>query len=274
MGITVAEINDLRKQTGAGMMDCKKALTEANGDINEAIDLLRKNGQKVAELRAGRESKEGVVLAYTSEDHKIGVIISLSCETDFVAKNDAFVDFAKSLANIAINSTSLEELKAADLNGRTVEENVIEQIGKIGEKLELKNFRKLTGDMVVPYIHAGYKIGVLVQLSKAGNGSFESAAKDVAMQVAAMNPLALDQNGIDKETADREVAIAKEQALAEGKPENIVEKIAIGRLNKFYKENTLLNQPFVKNDKISVKKMLEEVDKDLSVVAFERVSLQ
>ncbi len=274
MGITVAEINDLRKQTGAGMMDCKKALTEANGDINEAIDLLRKNGQKVAELRAGRESKEGVVLAYTSEDHKTGVIISLSCETDFVAKNDAFVDFAKSLANIAINSTSLEELKTAELNGRTVEENVLEQIGKIGEKLELKNFRKLTGDMVVPYIHAGYKIGVLVQLSKAGNGSFESAAKDVAMQVAAMNPLALDQNGIDKETADREVAIAKEQALAEGKPENIVEKIAIGRLNKFYKENTLLNQPFVKNDKISVKKMLEEVDKDLSIVAFERVSLQ
>ena len=274
MGITVAEINDLRKQTGAGMMDCKKALTEANGDINEAIDLLRKNGQKVAELRAGRESKEGVVLAYTSEDHKTGVIISLSCETDFVAKNDAFVDFAKSLANIAINSTSLEELKTAELNGRTVEENVLEQIGKIGEKLELKNFRKLTGDMVIPYIHAGYKIGVLVQLSKAGNGSFESAAKDVAMQVAAMNPLALDQNDVDKETADREVAIAKEQALAEGKPENIVEKIAIGRLKKFYKENTLLNQPFVKNDKISVKKMLEEVDKDLSVVAFERVSLQ
>ena len=273
MGITVAEINALRQQTGAGMMDCKKALTEANGNMDEAIDFLRKKGQKVAELRAGRESNEGVALAITSEDKTSGVIISLSCETDFVAKNEDFVNFAKSIAGLALNVNSLEELKSSKLGDLTVAERVTEQIGKIGEKLELKNFKKLSGGMVVPYIHANNKIAVLVQLNKAGNGTFETAAKDVAMQVAAMNPLALNKEGIDQATVEREVSVAKEQALAEGKPENIVEKIAMGRLNKFYKENTLLNQAFVKNDKLSIQKMLEEVDKDLSVSAFERVSL-
>jgi elongation factor Ts len=273
MGITVSEINALRQQTGAGMMDCKKALTEANGNMDEAIDFLRKKGQKVAELRAGRESNEGVALAYTSADKTTGVIISLSCETDFVAKNEDFVNFAKSIAEIALTVNSLDELKSSNLGELTIEEKVTEQIGKIGEKLELKNFKKLTGGMVVPYIHANNKIAVLVQLNKLGNGTFESAGKDVAMQVAAMNPLALDKEGIDKETVEREVSVAKEQALAEGKPENIVEKIAIGRLNKFYKENTLLNQAFVKNDKLTIEKMLKEVDGELSISAFERVSL-
>ena len=273
MSITVAEINALRQQTGAGMMDCKKALTEANGDMDEAIDFLRKKGQKVAELRAGRESNEGVALAITSEDKTSGIIISLSCETDFVAKNEAFVDFAKSIADIALTVDSIEELNESKFGDLTVAERVTEQIGKVGEKLELKNFKKLSGGMVVPYIHANNKIAVLVQLNKEGDDTFESAAKDVAMQVAAMNPLALNKEGIDQATVDREMSVAKEQALAEGKPENIVEKIAMGRLNKFYKENTLLNQAFVKNDKLTIQKMLEGVDKDLSVSAFERVSL-
>ena len=232
-------------------------------------------GTDKAEKVDGEKAKDGGT-AVVEPDAK-------SSSTDVAAKSAKSVsgDAQQKSAGKADAPQKLAAGDEIDHDGEELRENkkmtkaqALEQIGKIGEKLELKNFRKLTGDMVIPYIHAGYKIGVLVQLSKAGNGSFESAAKDVAMQVAAMNPLALDQNGIDKETADREVAIAKEQALAEGKPENIVEKIAIGRLNKFYKENTLLNQPFVKNDKISVKKMLEEVDKDLSVVAFERVSLQ
>ena len=273
MSITVAEINALRQQTGAGMMDCKKALTEANGDMDEAIDFLRKKGQKVAELRAGRESNEGVALAITSEDKTSGIIISLSCETDFVAKNEAFVDFAKSIADIALTVDTIEELNESKFGELTVAERVTEQIGKVGEKLELKNFKKLSGGMVIPYIHANNKIAVLVQLNKEGDDTFELAAKDVAMQVAAMNPLALNKEGIDQATVDREVSVAKEQALAEGKPENIVEKIAMGRLNKFYKENTLLNQAFVKNDKLTIQKMLEGVDKGLSVSAFERVSL-
>lgn len=273
MSITVAEINALRQQTGAGMMDCKKALTEANGDMDEAIDFLRKKGQKVAELRAGRESNEGVALAITSEDKTSGIIISLSCETDFVAKNEAFVDFAKSIADIALTVDTIEELNESKFGELTVAERVTEQIGKVGEKLELKNFKKLSGGMVIPYIHANNKIAVLVQLNKEGDDTFELAAKDVAMQVAAMNPLALNKEGIDQATVDREVSVAKEQALAEGKPENIVDKIAMGRLNKFYKENTLLNQAFVKNDKLTIQKMLEGVDKGLSVSAFERVSL-
>lgn len=272
--ISAADVNKLRQQTGAGMMDCKKALTESNGDFEAAIDYLRKKGAKVAASRQDRESNEGVVIAKTTADAKRGLIIELNCETDFVAKNENFVGFANSIIDLAVvnNPASLEDLLALDLNGVPVSEAIVEQIGKIGEKIGVSKYEVVTGEKVIAYIHGNYRLGVLVALSADSAGA-NDAGKDVAMQIAAMNPVALDKGDVDSKTIERELEIAKEQIRAEGKPEEMIEKIAAGKLNKFYKDSTLLNQEFVKDSSKTVAQFLNDVDKGLTVTAFKRVQL-
>jgi len=276
--ISAADVNKLRQQTGAGMMDCKKALTETNGDFEAAIDFLRKKGAKVAASRQDRESNEGVVIARTSEDGKRGVIIELNCETDFVAKNAEFVAFANEIANAAVeaNPKSLEELNQLTIdveNSRvTIGEATIDKTGKIGEKIGVSKYEVVEGEKVVAYIHGNFRLGVLVALT-ANVAGVDEAGKDVAMQIAAMNPVAVDKDGVDATTIERELEIAKEQIRAEGKPEEMVEKIAAGKLNKFYKDSTLLNQEFVKDPSKNVAQFLSTVDKGLTVTAFKRVAL-
>lgn len=272
--ITAADVNKLRQQTGAGMMDCKKALTEANGDFEAAIDNLRKKGAKVAASRQDRESNEGVVIAKTTADGKRGVVIEFNCETDFVAKNADFVAFANSIADLAIekNPASLEELVELDLNGEKLADTIISQIGKIGEKVGVSKFESVSGDKVIAYIHGNYRLGVLVALNSNPSNADE-VGKDVAMQIAAMNPVAIDKGDVDSKTIERELEIAKDVIRAEGKPEEMVEKIAAGKLNKFYKDSTLLNQEFVKDSSKTVAQFLNDVEKDLTVTAFKRVQL-
>ncbi|ADY53704.1 translation elongation factor Ts (EF-Ts) [Pseudopedobacter saltans DSM 12145] len=272
--ISASDVNKLRQQTGAGMMDCKKALVEANGDFEAAIDYLRKKGAKVAASRQDRESNEGVVIAKTTADGKRGVVVEVNCETDFVAKNADFIAFANSIADKAIenNPSSLEDLLALELNGNKIADLIIDQTGKIGEKIGVSKFETIEAEQVVPYIHGNYRLGVLVGLSAVVNGG-EDAGKDVAMQIAAMNPVALDKGDVDSKTIERELEIAKEQIRAEGKPEEMVEKIAAGKLNKFYKENTLLNQEFVKDSSKDIKAFLNSVSNGLTVTAFKRVAL-
>lgn len=272
--ISAADVNKLRQQTGAGMMDCKKALTESNGDFEAAIDYLRKKGAKVAASRQDRESNEGVVIAKTSTDGKHGFIIEVNCETDFVAKNADYIAFATSLLDLAIqnNAASVEELLALDLNGVKVSDAILDQTGKIGEKVGVSKFEIVSGEKVIAYIHGNYRLGVLVALS-ANAAQAAEAGKDVAMQIAAMNPVALDKGDVDSKTIERELEIAKEQIRAEGKPEEMVEKIAAGKLNKFYKDSTLLNQEFVKDSSKTVAQFLNSVEKDLTVTAFKRVQL-
>ncbi len=260
------------------MMDCKKALTETNGDFEAAIDFLRKKGAKVAASRQDRESNEGVVIARSSEDGKFGVIIELNCETDFVAKNAEFIAFGNQIANAAVEHkpASIEELYAisVDVEGTTAKigDLVIEKTGKIGEKIGVSKYAVVEGEKVVAYIHGNFRLGVLVGLSAAVAGADE-AGKDVAMQIAAMNPVAIDKDGVDATTIERELEIAKEQIRAEGKPEEMVEKISLGKLNKFYKDSTLLNQEFVKDPSKSVAQFLATVEKGLTVTAFKRVAL-
>ncbi|HUH34043.1 MAG TPA: translation elongation factor Ts [Daejeonella sp.] len=272
--ITAADVNKLRQQTGAGMMDCKKALTEANGDFEAAIDYLRKKGAKVAASRSDRESNEGVVIAKTSADGKQGFVIEVNCETDFVAKNADFIAFATSIADLAVekNPSSLEELTGYELNGAKVSDLILDQTGKIGEKIGVSKYETVTGEKVIAYIHGNYRLGVLVALSADAAGADE-AGRDVAMQIAAMNPVAIDKDGVDSRTIERELEIAKDQIRAEGKPEEMIEKIAAGKLNKFYKDSTLLNQEFVKDSSKTVAQFLNEVDKGLTVTAFKRVQL-
>ncbi|WP_426669282.1 translation elongation factor Ts [Mucilaginibacter sp. McL0603] len=276
--ITASDVNKLRQQTGAGMMDCKKALTETNGDFEAAIDFLRKKGAKVAASRQDRESNEGVVIARTSADGKRGVIIELNCETDFVAKNAEFIAFANAIANEAVeqNPADIEALNKLSIdveNSRvTIGEATIDKTGKIGEKIGVSKYEVIEGEKVVAYIHGNYRLGVLVALT-ANVAGVEEAGKDVAMQIAAMNPVAVDKDGVDATTVQRELEIAKEQIRAEGKPEEMVEKISIGKLNKFYKDSTLLNQEFVKDPSKSVAQFLSTVDKGLTVTAFKRVAL-
>jgi elongation factor Ts len=273
--ISAADVNKLRQMTGAGMMDCKKALTEANGNFEEAVDYLRKKGQKVAANRSDRDAKEGVVIGKTTADGKRGVLIVLNCETDFVAKNDAFVAFTTSILDLAIekNPATLDELKALNLDGLTVEERVTEQVGKIGEKIELSSYEKVDAEKVVVYNHPGNKVATVVGFNKGGSEAIDTAAKDVAMQVAAMAPVALDKDDVDAKTLEREIEIGKEQARAEGKPEEMLEKIALGKLNKFYKESTLLNQEFIKDNKKSIRQYLDETEKGLIATGFKRISL-
>ncbi|SDR78819.1 translation elongation factor Ts [Christiangramia echinicola] len=270
--ITAAEVNKLRKATGAGMMDCKKALVEAEGDFDAAIELLRKKGQKVAAKRADRDSSEGAAIAQVNEDNSRGVIISLNCETDFVAKNDDFIKMANDFAEIALNYSSKEDFLKADYKGITVEDKLTEQTGVIGEKIEIGAFKTLEAPFVGSYIHAGNKIAVLTGLSKNVDGA-EEAAKNVSMQAAAMNPVALNEDGVDQATIDKEIEIAKDTLREEGKPENMLDKIAQGKLQRFFKDNTLVHQAYIKDNKQSVAQYVKSVDSDLEVVAFERVAL-
>ncbi len=273
--ISAADVNKLRQQTGAGMMDCRKALTESEGDFEKAIDYLRKKGQKVAANRSDREAKEGVAIAKASADNTYGVIVNLSSETDFVAKNQEFVDFAQEIGDIALSSkvTTIDDLKAQPMQGATVGEKLLEMVAKIGEKIDIIRFEQVSAATVVPYIHAGYRIGVLVGLNNAPNENVIAAGKDVAMQIAAMNPLAVDADNIPAETLERERAIAVEQVMAEGKTGDMVEKIAAGKLNKFFKENTLLPQAFVKDNGKTVGDYLKSVEAGLTVVSFKRIAV-
>jgi elongation factor Ts len=270
--ITAADVNKLRQQTGAGMMDCRKALVETDGDFEKAVDYLRKKGQKVAALRSDRETKEGVVIAKTSADNTSGVIVLLSCETDFVAKNADFIAFAQSVADLALanNIKTVEELSAAHLDGATVGDKVNDQVAKIGEKITLSRFEVVDAPFVTSYIHGNYRMGVLVGFSKAAG---EETGKDIAMQIAAMNPIAIDADGVSADVIAREREIAIEQIKAEGKAPEMAEKIAAGKVNKFFKENTLLQQAFVKDGNKSVADHLKSVDAELKINSFSRVAL-
>tara|TARA_R110002051_G_scaffold88198_6_gene155470 strand:- start:880 stop:1704 length:825 start_codon:yes stop_codon:yes gene_type:complete len=270
--ITAAEVNKLRQTTGAGMMDCKKALVEAEGNFETAIEILRKKGQKVAANRADRESSEGAAIAKVSADNTSGVVISLNCETDFVAKNDSFVTLANELADLALNFDKKEDFLAADFKGITVQDKLIEQTGVIGEKLEIGGFERLSAPFVGSYIHAGNKIATLVGLSASVDGA-DVAAKDVAMQAAAMNPVALNEGGVDQSIIDKEIEIAKDQLRQEGKPEAMLDNIAKGKLNRFFKDNTLVNQDFIKDSKQSVAQYVKSVDSKLEITGFKRVAL-
>lgn len=273
--ISAADVNKLRQQTGAGMMDCRKALMESDGDFEKAIDYLRKKGQKVAANRSDREAKEGVVIAKASADNTYGVIVNLSSETDFVAKNQEFIDFANQLTDIALETkaTDIDALKAAAMDGATVGEKLLEMVAKIGEKIDIIRFEQVSADAVIPYIHAGYRIGVLVGLNKAASEANTTAGKDVAMQIAAMNPLAVDADSVPADMVEREKAIAVEQVVAEGKAADMAEKIAMGKLNKFFKENTLLPQAFVKDNSKTVADYLKSVEDGLTVTTFKRIAV-
>ncbi len=273
MAITAADVSKLRKSTGAGMMDCKKALTEAEGDFDKAVEIIRKKGQAIANKRADREATEGVVLAKVSEDGKHGALIVLNCETDFVAKNESFVDFATSILDVALANkpADLDALKAADLNGRPVIELITEQTGVIGEKLDLAAYETISAESVIAYIHAGNKLATLVGFNQEGVN--QEAAKNVAMQAAAMAPVALDADSVPADVKEKELEIGKEMARNEGKPEAMLEKIAMGRLNKFFKESTLMEQAFVKDNKVSIKQYLESISKGLIAVDFKRFTL-
>ncbi|WP_188649622.1 translation elongation factor Ts [Yeosuana aromativorans] len=270
--ITAAEVNKLRQTTGAGMMDCKKALVEAEGDFDKAIEILRKKGQKVAANRADRESTEGAAIAKVNDAKTVGVAIVLGCETDFVGKNESFVELANQLADLAFNYNSQDAFLAADFGGMTVADKLIEQTGVIGEKLQINAFEKIEAPFVGSYIHAGNKIATLVGLSANVDGA-EVVAKDVAMQVAAMNPIALDQDGVDQSVIDKEIEIAKDQLRQEGKPEAMLDNIAKGKLNRFFKDNTLVNQDFIKDSKLSVANYVKSIGNDVKVVNFKRVAL-
>jgi elongation factor Ts len=277
MAITAAEISKLRKMTGAGMMDCKHALEEANGDYDKAIEIIRKKGQLVASKRADREASEGVVLAKATTDGKRGVIIVLNCETDFVAKNENFVKFAQSIIDVALdkNPADLDTLKQLPLDGRKVGEQVMEQVGIIGEKIDLSYYNKIEAVQVVPYIHPGNKLATLVGFNKKVENQ---VGKDIAMQVAAMSPVAVDRDSVPADTIAKEKEIALEQTKNDpknqGKPANILDKIAEGKLEKFFKESTLLNQEFTKDSSKTVRQYLQSVDKDLVVTGFLRYSLK
>jgi len=274
MTITAADVNKLRQMTGAGMMDCKKALTEAGGDFEKAVDELRKKGQKVAANRGDRDAKEGVVIAKTTKDNKRGLLIVVNCETDFVAKNEEFTKFVNTIADIAIekNPTSADELKSLSYsNGLSIADKIIEQVGKIGEKIDLSKYETIEANRVIAYNHPGNRLATIVGFNK--DNPKEEIIKDVAMQVAAMAPVALDKGDVDPGTLQREIEISKEQARQEGKPEEMLEKIAMGKLNKFYKESTLLNQEFIKDNKKTVSQYLNEADKGLTVTGFKRIAL-
>ncbi len=272
--ITAAEVNKLRKQTGAGMMDCKNALVENDGDIEKAIDYLRKKGQKVAAKRSDRDAAEGVVLSGTSADNAFGAVVMLNCETDFVAKNDDFVTFTKSILDAAIENkaNTAEELMAIKVGDNTIEELITDQIGKIGEKIQIGNYSSLNGAYVKAYIHPGNRLATAVEMTKTVDG-IDEISKDIAMQVAAMNPVALNKDSVSQEVIDRELEIFKDVIRQEGKPENMVEKISMGKLNKFFKENTLMSQMFIKDSKITVEQYANNADKDLTVSNFLRFAL-
>jgi elongation factor Ts len=273
--ISAQDVNKLRTMTGAGMMDCKKALTEADGDFEKAIEILRKKGQKVSASRSDRETKEGSVFVKVSDDKKQAVLIALNCETDFVAKNEEFQTLGKLIADTAFankpaNKEALLALKAGNL---TISEKIVELVGKIGEKIDVSEYVLMNGEAVVAYIHAGSKLGVLVSLKGVNGKDVTEAGKDVGMQIAAMNPVAVDEKSVDKTTIEKELEIAKAQIAAEGKPANMIEKIAQGKLQKFFKDSTLVHQIFVKDNSKTVAQYLDSVSKGLTVAEFKRVAI-
>lgn len=276
MAITAADVNNLRKQTGAGMMDCKNALSEADGDFEKAVEILRKKGQKVAAKRGDRDAAEGLVMATTTSNDTKGVLLVVNCETDFVSKNDAFGEFANQILKVAVEKlpADSEALKALpfDGNGITIGEKIFEEIGKIGEKIEIR-YETLEAAVVVAYNHPGNQLASIVGLNKSGEKIVE-AGMHMAMQVAAMAPIAIDEHGVDQATIDKEIEIGKELAIQEGKPADMAEKIAVGRLNKFFKESTLLNQEFVRDTKKSVKQVLQETEDGLTVTDFKRFAFK
>jgi len=275
MNITAADVNKLRKSTGAGMMDCKAALIEAEGDFDKAIDVLRKKGQKVAGKRADKDASEGAVVALTSSDSKRGVALMLNCETDFVGKNQEFVDFTKELTQLALNNKheSVESLLEDKLSGVTVIEKINEMVGKVGEKIEIGGFGVVAAERVVSYIHPGNRLATVVGFNKADFQNAEEVCKQVAMQTAAMAPIAVDKADVSAEILEKEKEIAIDIARNEGKPESIIEKIAEGRVNKFLQENTLLNQDYIGDNKKTVDVYLKEVDANLTVTKFVRLML-
>lgn len=275
MSITAQDVNKLRTMTGAGMMDCKKALTEADGDFEKAIEILRKKGQKVSASRSDKEAREGSVFIKVSDDKKEAVLIALNCETDFVAKNDEFQNLGKLIAETAFakKPASKDALLNEKAGNLSLGEKITELVGKIGEKLEVSEYVHMKGEAIVPYIHAGSKLGVLVSLKGVNGKDVTDAGKDVGMQIAAMNPVAVDEKSVDKSVIEKELEIAKAQILAEGKPENMVEKIAQGKLNKFFKESTLVHQAFVKDSSKTVAQYLDSVSKGLTVAEFKRIAI-
>lgn len=272
--ITAADVNKLRQTTGAGMMDCKKALTEAGGDFEKAIEILRKKGQKVAANRSDRNANEGYVLALTSSDNKNAILVALNCETDFVAKNQDFIDFATKVANIALdkNPADLAALGNENLEGRSINEHITDMVGKIGEKIELGYFGAVNGEYVTAYNHPGNRVATIVAVNKNIAG-IDSISRDVAMQAAAMAPVAVDKADVPQDVIEKEIEIAKDQLRQEGKAEDKIEMIAKGKLEKFFKESTLLNQEFIKDSKLSVSQYLQQADKELTVTAFRRYQL-
>ncbi len=275
MAITAKQVNELRQITGAGMMDCKKALTEANGDIEAAIDILRKKGQKVAAKREDREAAEGKVFVKVADNQKEAIGFALKCETDFVAKNDDFVKLGEQIAEVAFahKPADVEALYALSMGSLTVKDTITEMIGKIGEKIEVAGYAHEVGEQVVPYIHGDGRIGVLVNLANTNGTDVTDAGRDIAMQIAAMRPVAVDEADVPADLVEREKQIGIEKAREEGKPEQILEKIAQGFVKKFYQDNTLLNQAFVKDNKFTVKQYLDSVSKGLTVKAFHRIAI-
>ena len=270
--VTAAEVNKLRKTTGAGMMDCKKALVEADGNFDSAIEILRKKGQKVAAKRADRESSEGVAIAISNEDSTSGVGIVLACETDFVGKNADFIDLAHNIATNGLKCNNKEELLKSNLGDMSVEEKLIEQTGVIGEKIQINDFAKIDAAFVGTYIHAGNKISSLVGFSEKCE-NIEVAAKDISMQIAAMNPIALDEDSVDSKVIEKEIEIAKDQLRAEGKPEEMLDKIAQGKLKRFFKDNTLIHQAFIKDSNQSVLQYLSTFSSETKITSYSRVSI-
>lgn len=276
MAITAQDVNRLRQETGAGMMDCKKALTEANGDFETAKDLLRKAGQKIASKRADNVTSEGIVLTQVSEDGSTGIVVALACETEPVSKVEDFRNLAQTVLKSAVSSkaASKEELLAVpQADGRSLQDHITDLMGKIGEKIDVVSYEKVSAEKVVSYNHSNGKLGVLVGLTNTGGTEVTEVGKDVAMQIAAMKPIALDKDGVDAVTIEREIEIGKEQARTEGKPEAMLEKIALGKLNKFYKENTLLNQEFVKDSSLTIAQLLDKTSKGMTVSEFKRVAI-
>ena len=274
MSVTTADVVKLRHATGAGMMDCKNALIEADGNFDRAVEIIRERGKLVASKRADREATEGAVLAKVSADNKFGAIVVLNCETDFVAKNEKFIAFTTQILDAALQykPETLEELKSIKLDGRTIGDQVTEQVGIIGEKLDLSFYGKIKAETVVPYVHPGNKLATIVGFNKEG---FEfQVGRDVAMQVAAMNPVAVSREVIPQDVGAKELEIAKEKFRLEGKPEAMLDKIAQGALQKWFQESALLEQTFVKDGKIPVKQYLEQKDKSLTVTGFERYAIE
>jgi elongation factor Ts len=276
MAITAADVNKLRQETGAGMMDCKKALTEADGNFDEAKAILRKQGQKIADKRADNATAEGIVLAHVNPDGTNGKVVAVACETEPVSKVPDFQNLAMAIMSTAVATNAADKdalLATPQADGRSLQDHVTDLMGKIGEKIDVTSYENVTAEKIVTYIHSTGKLGVLVAMKNVNNADVTEVGKDVAMQIAAMKPVALDKDGVDASIIEREIEIGREQARAEGKPEAMLDKIAMGKLQKFYKDNTLLNQEFVKDNSLTIAQLLDKTSKGLTVSEFKRVAI-